>query len=739
MDKLKYIKLENEDGSYSSSIPLSVDSDHVDVGQDSLTNVLNTKANATIVNESLESLSTEVNTQKIRIDNLATLEDGSTTGDAELIDIRAGFDGTNYNNAGDAVRSQIEECHDEIDKMMQNISAKVIWTPGHYIRPDLSTQGVNSYAISSAIDIGPGETVILYGYGYQDMVSMITLINDAGRYIQSLVQSENASKKYSYTNNTDAWQKVVLSSGRIDEIKVWKGNSLDNYIKKGEIDLTPYIEKDGENQVTIKNSEFLDVVYANIFDGNYINGYVIAGDSTQIWQPNNARYNVARTACKPNTTYTVIARWDGTQSFWIKICTATKILADNASFDGAVSSVRNASAGKKVITFTTGANDKYIYVQGPAAAVEGETENIFIQIAEGTLTDFTTNKYDDGYGVPNNKLMIPEATSKAKVIISPINSTNFQIKILDEKSQKYIVHTFTKVLYEDTIDYGDAQTTNVTTCNVWYAQEIRDFENHNIMQGNTNFIHSLAMSGHTGHVGAGHGCCVAKFNLFFADGKLFDPTTLQDNIECSSFRFTEQVEHYLRDSSKGTSAHSIPSLDENGKPIVTCIETLDGEWKVNNEIIVRNRLLITYDNMKFEQCHAGMCCGFYPYFDNVLVNNKEYVWNQIVYEDSTFSRINPIGGRVFGTNTNVLGDTCVLWGDKVRVTQRMIQTDATYTDKSNLLVWLPPSDNDRLKIYFMPVVTTHSAENIADGQEITILNNGDMLDTTLIRKIDITE
>lgn len=49
MDKLKYIKLENEDGSYSNSIPLAVDSDHVDVNGNTLTSKLETLATKTEV------------------------------------------------------------------------------------------------------------------------------------------------------------------------------------------------------------------------------------------------------------------------------------------------------------------------------------------------------------------------------------------------------------------------------------------------------------------------------------------------------------------------------------------------------------------------------------------------------------------------------------------------------------------------------------------------------------------
>lgn len=68
-----------------------------------LTSQLDTKANKN-----------ELEVERKRIDNIIALPDGSTTGDAELMDIRIGADGIQYDSSGEAIRQQFKNVNNTL-------------------------------------------------------------------------------------------------------------------------------------------------------------------------------------------------------------------------------------------------------------------------------------------------------------------------------------------------------------------------------------------------------------------------------------------------------------------------------------------------------------------------------------------------------------------------------------------------------------------------------------------------
>lgn len=83
-----------------------------------------------IVNEQNE----KIDVLKSRMDTFARLPDGSTAGNAELADIRVGYDGTIYSSAGNAVREQVSELNYDVGNKINVNSNDFIYLPSELIK-----------------------------------------------------------------------------------------------------------------------------------------------------------------------------------------------------------------------------------------------------------------------------------------------------------------------------------------------------------------------------------------------------------------------------------------------------------------------------------------------------------------------------------------------------------------------------------------------------------------------------
>ena len=77
------------------------------------------------VNTQISGQNNRITTLEGRMDGFTNLPEGSTTGDAELADIRVGYAGNSYPNAGDAVRGQVGEIHSMLDDVLKYKSVSV--------------------------------------------------------------------------------------------------------------------------------------------------------------------------------------------------------------------------------------------------------------------------------------------------------------------------------------------------------------------------------------------------------------------------------------------------------------------------------------------------------------------------------------------------------------------------------------------------------------------------------------
>ena len=208
------------------------------------------------------------NTQDIaaanaRIDNIIALPDGSTTADAELVDIRVGANGATYPSAGDAVREQITTINNIVDSF-NNINhylyKRNIYINGSGVETTLS--GYDTYKLP----VNEGDVVIIKNLGNPDFYGSL-----ATEYVFNLLNSNDTYSKvvpstiytYCYWQSLYKTFKVFCHDIKAIMFTVKRGNetsisiyhnSYGNVINaQNKVDINKTVQKLDQNNAGVSN------------------------------------------------------------------------------------------------------------------------------------------------------------------------------------------------------------------------------------------------------------------------------------------------------------------------------------------------------------------------------------------------------------------------------------------------------------------------------------------------------
>lgn len=324
------------------------------------------------------SSQTEYNVLKSRMDEFASLTEGSTTGDAELQDIRVDYEGATWPTAGDAVRGQVSEVigdFNSISEYSRNLFDKSTCVRQHNY---LNSSGKYAANANGGCVIFPCKPSTTY---------TISKISSTWLRVARAASTPVEGTTYPFVNPSDqAVTTATITTGETDHFliiycynasndstKSWQDIIDSLQIEEGSIktDYVPYYKT--AKDVTIRN-EFDDFTNEYVKENNnlfnkdsYSSGAVsISGSTGKI--SGNADALTVIIPCEGSTTYTI-----------------SKIKSARLVFG--YSNSDTPVAGDYLDGFTSGTNDNSVATITTGASAKLLLAFVYLVTADTTITE----------------------------------------------------------------------------------------------------------------------------------------------------------------------------------------------------------------------------------------------------------------------------------------------------------------------------------------------------------------
>lgn len=247
----------------------------------------------TITNE--KATKSEVDVERKRIDSFTSLSQGSTTGDAELIDARVGADGVLYNNVGESIRKQFSDVNDYLN--VYGVVKIPTLTEGYFIQKDGAAGNNQSSTVTDYIDVLGCKKIKIYN-AYLNGDRCICAYNETKDFL-TVLATNKGSETIDIIVELPSDTKYIRVTGKPNtSIKIVYSNVHKNVFEKIE-DVKTEIEKmkvkvysDNESFWEQKNITSTGVVTTDFTNSNILSKLI--KEKTTIKIPDGFMYAVAK-------------------------------------------------------------------------------------------------------------------------------------------------------------------------------------------------------------------------------------------------------------------------------------------------------------------------------------------------------------------------------------------------------------------------------------------------------------